>query len=382
MARPAVSPTSSVFPGLTLLLARAVTGSAAATIVDVLETRLGGGRAAVVLDLDLLERNGLEREGPFSGANFERWLADHALEALRSSAIRSETRTRFPVFVVGALEEPFPRRAGLGLPTRIRRALGRLAMPRGLEPIPVAIWTLPDRWTPLLGAELFAWLKEFAAVLGAPEGSSHDYALSFILGRSGHHAPALGDRLSHSDHALAERVAEFIAACHTTRVLDWVFAAVRGLQRRGRFCSLGIAPVTVEGRPGDEEPWLRALNESAILWPTSPPAHAREERVAHGLLGVRHNASVPERFHGWERISPVDDAAVPSTPWICRLGWGLEPRNLLGASNWREHYLRLPIERRRELHVMRGAVDWADPLDAPTTATPVAEINEPVLPVL
>lgn len=349
--------------------------------VDTLEARLGEDRAAGILDLDLLERNGLERNGPFSRANFERWLAEQALEAVRAGAADSESRTRFPIFVVGALDQSLPRRSGLGLPARIRRALGRITLPRGVEPLPVAIWTLPERWTPLQGAELFAWLKEFTAALGAPDVTSQEFSLSLLLGRSGLHAPEAGDCLSHSDHGLARQAAEFIAACHTTRALDWALAAGRGLHRRGRFYSLGIAPIA-QGHTGDDGPWLTARRQSPVLWPTSPPTNAREERVAHGLLGIRHHALTPEALHGWERVPPIDDGADPSRQWLCRLAFGLEPRNLLGAADWREHYLRLPVERRRELHSVADAADWADPLDSPTAVVPEAVMNEPVFPVL
>jgi hypothetical protein len=333
------------------------------------EARLGRGRGAVVLDHDLLERNGIAGTGPLARVKFERWLAGQGLDALRAGAGEAQRWTRLPVFVVGALEEPLTRRAGLALPERVFAALGRIPLPRGVEPLPVAIWMLPERWTPLQGAELFAWLKEFSAALAAAgEGlaAGRGYALNLVLGRSDVHDEGSGAVLNYTDQALALRAAEFVAACHTGRTLDWALAAGRGVHRQGRFHSLGIAPLAPESLGDGRGALERALERSRVLWPTAVPARTHSEWVGCAVIGARRDDPLPESLDGWNRVAPIEGGASPPGCWLCRLAFGLEPRDLLGAEDWRRHYSGMPSRHRGGLHAEAARAELPDPLGRPS----------------
>lgn len=376
---------SAVLPGLTLLLARPVPGSAAAAFRELIRARLGQGSGSVVLDQDLLERSGMAAGGPFSRANFERWLAWQALEALRAGGAERRVRARFPIFVVGFLTEPLMRRGALELPAQLSAALGRITLPRGMEPLPIALWLLPDRWTPLQGAELFAWLKEFAGALdtaGEELEARRGYTLNLVLGRSEIHGPESGGVLNHSDHALALRAAEFITACHTTRALDWALAVGRGMHRHGRFHSLGIAPLPPPAQRGGRDALAQALLGSQVLWPTESPTHHSVAWVGRAVIGVRVDDPPEEPLEGWDRVTPIEEAVDPPGRWLCRLAFGLEPRDLLGAEDWRGHYRRLPTERRRELHGVPTGAELPDPLARPAIDEIEQDTWSPVLPVL
>lgn len=372
-------PAATVLPGLTLLLARPAPGDAGAAFAERLEERVGRNAGAVLLDLDTLERAGLTRTGPLGRASFEHWLSIRAHEAIRASTSGEGGWARFPVFVVGSLNEPLARKHGLGLPERLRAAIARIPLPRGVEPLPIGIWLVPGRWTPLEGAELFAWLKEFAATLAKlDEDAAHErgYALNLLLGRSDVDAPASTGALSRPDHDLAARAAEFVAACHRCRTLDWVLAAGRGRHRHDRFHALGIAAIaTDEGR--DETSALAdAKARSRILWPTSTPTTPSDEWIARAILGAR---AAP--LDGWDRVAPLGRMSPPDR-WLCRLAFGLDVRDVVGALDWRAHYRRLPEALRRELHAEPDAAHLPDPLERPEAPEPTERAPEPEHPIL
>lgn len=376
-----------VLPGLTLLLSRSVPGSAGAAFVKTLEARVGRDSGAVVLHRDALERNGVSRTGPLGRASFERWLSERALAALRRGTVGAEGRARFPIFVVGSLDEALARRHGMELPERLRGAIGRISLPRGVEPLLVGIWLLPDRWTPLEGAELFAWLKEFAASLADMERESErrrGYTLDLVLGRSDVQAPAVPGRLSRPDHDLATRAAEFVAACHACRTLDWVLAAGRGLHHHGRFHSLGITWMGATASHADPGTVTDALDRSQVLWPTAAPTERRDEWVARAVLGVGTDDPLAAQLEGWDRVALLLPATSRFGAWLCRLAFGLNARDLIGCENWRAHYRRMPAELRRELHSSAAASELPDPLErpAPPVEEEAAESDRPLLPVL
>jgi hypothetical protein len=361
-----------VHPGLVLLLAEPVVRGPADEFIRAFRARLGDHPAVRVLDFRELRSGGFPPEqGSFLGqVKFERWLADRAAEVLSVSGAVRSARGRFLVTVVGLLSDEPSRRYSISVLPYIQNAFRRMMLPADIEPSIVGVSVLPERWTSLEAAGLFAWLKEFSGVLRLPaRPGTPRYTMATVIGRARATDRDADEPHTNPDVELARAAAEFTAACHTSGVVDWVRANERGRTNEKHFHTYGIAALT--------EAELRVQVElSRVLWPVLRDLRPRSGRaVTRALVG---GAEFAEPYlEGWDRV-PAAPTTSTERAWLLRLAGGLEPADLIGAEEWRFRYERLPLGTRASLHGIAQALDWPDPLARPVTTTPTAE-PEPVL---
>jgi hypothetical protein len=246
-----------------------------------------------------------------------------------------------------------------------------------MHPTLVGVWSLPAVWSPADGAELFAWLKEFARAVrparhdspgGADAGAATTltagYTLATVIGRSDAHERALGRAVPLDDAGLLAKAAELVAACCSSRLIDWALAL-----RRGRMDATGFSAFGIEARATGGVPpaWDAGApeGESRILWPIDPPARSDRALVAHRAvagMGVEPGGPRAE----WDVVEAT--GAASTMGWLVQMAHGLEPSELLGARHWRRFYTLLAPEQRRAAHTVPEALAWPDPLEPPRDA--------------
>ena len=361
-------------PALVLLLADPTAGRPARAFVDALDERLGGGSYRV-LPLAELRRAGLEATAASAlrRIELERFLA-REIAALVGGPGALAPRARMNVFIVGGLSEPWGRRHAYTLPLIIGGALSRVALPRAMHPTLVGVWSLPAVWSPADGAELFAWLKEFARAVrpwhddaaghGSADAMAAGYTLATVIGRSDAHERALGRAVPLDDAGLLATAAELVAACCSSRLIDWALAL-----RRGRMDATGFSAFGIEARATGGFPvaWEAGApeGESRILWPVDPPARTERTLVAHRAIagmGVEPGGTREE----WDVVEAT--GAASTMGWLVQMAHGLDPSELLGARHWRRFYTLLAEEQRRAAHTVPEALAWPDPLEPPRDA--------------
>lgn len=360
-----------VHPGLVLLLAEAVARGPADEFMRAFRTRLGEHPAVSVLDFRELRAGGFPPEpGSFLGqVKFERWLADRAAEILSASGAVRSAGGRFTITVVGLLGEAPSRRYSISVLPYIQNAFRRMMLPADMEPSIMGVSVLPERWTSLEAAGLYAWLKEFSGVLCLPpHPGTPRYSMATVIGRA--HATDRESREPRTDPdvELARAAAEFTAACQTSGVIDWVRANERGRTNERHFHAYGITALT--------EAEVRVQVElSRVLWPVLRDLRPRSGRaVMRALVGAAPFAE--PYLEGWERV-PAAPTTSTQHAWLLRLAGGLTPADLIGAEEWQFRYDRLPIGTRAALHGIPQALDWPDPLARPVTSSTADP--EPVL---
>lgn len=362
-------PTSAgVHPGLVLLMADPVARGPADEFLRTLRARLGDAPAVRVLDFRELRSGGFPPErGSFLGQmKFERWLGERVADALGAPGAVRSARGRFLVTIVGLLCEESARRHSVGILPYVQSAFRRLMPAAGIDPAILGVSVVPERWTSLEAAGLYAWLKEFSGVLRrAPRPGTPRYTLATVIARACATDRDVREPQTPPDIELARSAAEFTAACQTSGVVDWIRAGDRGRMDDMRFHAYGIAPLT------DSE--LRVQVElSRVLWPVLRDLRPRSGRlVARALVG---RAQFAEPFlEGWERV-PASPPPAVERAWLLRMARGLSPSDLVGAEEWKFRYDRLPLAARISLHGITEALEWPDPLALPEpTPTPQPE---------
>ena len=343
-------------PGLVCVLAESTThGSPGPVFVRTLKRSLGDAPTVAILDLAELRRAGLpgKSAGALDRLRFENEIASRAAECLRAAEGAEATRSRFLVVIVAFLNELVARQHAVALLPLVEGALRRIAFPRSVEPSIVGIHLLPDRWTALEGASLFAWLKEFHYALrlsATGQVPARSYAMAAAIGRSDTDSAGTGHRLGYGEDEMASAAAEFVAASLHCRVLDEVLAARRGRKRQARFDAFGIEPLN-----GDDS-FDEAVARSRVLWPVAPLARPG---TSGGLLQAVAGRSDPPS--GWTSVDGCETDGSPA--WAIQVASGLSATDTIGAEVWRSHYLTLSAEERREIHGIPAAVDWPDPFD-------------------
>lgn len=349
-----------VHPGLVLVLAEPVARRAADEFLGAFRQRLQEHPAVAVLDWRDLESGGFPpARGSFLGQiRFERWLADRAKEVLRAPGAVRNARGRFLVTVVALLSEEPARRHSVAILPYVQNALGRLLLPT-LEPSIVGVSVLPERWSSREAAELYAWLKEFGGVLRAQDHPTIPrYTLATVIGRARAADPETAAPRTDPEAELARAAGEFVAACQTSGLVDWVRAAERGRPERPHFHSYGIAPLD------NTEQRIQA-ELSDVLWPVLRDVRPRSGRaVLRALVGEARFAE--PYLEAWERV-PAAPSTAGERAWLLRMAGGLDPADVLGAEEWRFRYERLPESVRSVLHGIPEAVAWPDPLALPVS---------------
>ncbi len=364
-------PRNGAQPALVLLLSDPPAGATARGFLDVLRTRLGHGAACHVLALDELRQEGLDSAPNqlLHRVELERYIA-REIAILVSDSHAIPPRARLPLFVVGNLSERAGRQHASLLLTVLLGALTHVALPRGLDPVTIGIWTLPAVWSAADGAELFAWLKELATTVGVTLGGDGigpqpRYVLATVLGRSDAHERGPEPALPRGDVALLEKAAELVAACTATRLLDWVAATRRGRPHAQGLLGFGIEAVPSAAAPLDDGEIARLTEASRILWPVD--AHAGDAFVARAVAGGNGRLT---RLRNWERIVGIGEGGT-GAEWLVQMASGLQLCNLIGAAQWRRFYQLLSSEQQRAAHTIPEAADWPDPLESTHQRRPV-----------
>ncbi|HEX6040231.1 hypothetical protein [Longimicrobium sp.] len=357
---PSVSP--HVHPGLVLLVAEPVARQPADEFLRALRARLGDNPTVGVLDFRELRAGGFPpAPASFLGqVKFERWLADRATDVLRASGAVRSAHGKFLVTVVGLLCEESSRRYSVSVLPYIQNAFRRIALPAGIEPSIVGVSVLPERWTSLEAAGLFAWLKEFNGALRlAGRPGMPRYTMATVIARARATDRDEEEAVTEPETELARAAAEFTAACHTSGVVDWARANERGRANGTHFHTYGITSLS--------ESDLRVQVElSQVLWPVLRDVRPRSGRaVTRALVGASDFAE--PYLEGWERIPAARVAG--GRAWLLRMAAGLQPEDLIGAEEWRFRYDRLPVATRASLHGIHEALDWPDPLTRPAPAS-------------
>lgn len=357
-------PPSGVNPGLVLVLGEPVARGPVDAFLTTFRRRLGGHPAVTVLDWRDLAEGGFPppHDSFMRRMRFERWVADRVDEVLAASGAVRNARGRFLVSVVGLLSEARSRRHAVEVLPYLHFAFPRINS-AGLEPTLVGVTALPQRWSALQAAELFAWLREFSGVLRAkPHPGVPRYTLAMLIGRGRALDRDEVEPKTDADVELARAAAEFAAACHSSALVDWVRGTERGRPGAPHFHSYGILPLS--------EAEVRIQAESSqVLWPVLRDHHPRSGRaVLRALVG---GADFAEPYlEAWERI-PTAPAADGARAWLLRLAGGLDAADVVGADEWRSRYLRLPPELRVALHGVPEAAGWPDPLAAPASRSTI-----------
>lgn len=339
-------------PGLVLVLGKSGRGSVGATIRARLDSRLGRDPSVAVVGLQDLTQS--DHAGELPGAlervRIERTLADRVRVALEKAHAHADGR-RLVVAVMAVLSDPEARRQAVWVLPMIESALRRVALPRSMDPALVGIHILPRHWTPLQGAGLYAWLKEFTRLISAPDSiPRRGYTLPLVVGHSDHDAAGGGSRIAFPEHELCISSADFAAACFQLQIVDEVMAWQRGQNRRDPFSAFGIAPFR------DFADAEQGALGSRILWPVD--ASIRPARDKEVLKLSTANISQEWRQVGGSASAQATDQ------WAIQIACGLHPEDIIGAEMWRTHYLGLAEEERRALHGIADAADWDDPLDS------------------
>lgn len=419
-------PPIDVHPGLVLLFAESVAREPADDFLRAFHARVGNHPAVGVLDFRALKAGGfpLNDGGPLPRSQFERWLADRAAQCLRASGAIRAARGRFLVTVVSLLCEEPSRRHSIAVLPYIDSALRRIGLPAGLEPSILGVSVLPERWTALQAAGLFAWLKEFHGVLGvdsfihAANGSKGGEAgngANGAAGNGGGQANVSGEvpAAEHEPDARAEAAGtlgtsggngrgpalrraappRYTAAVMVgrARAADYEVEEARSDPDRalaraaGEFVAACQCTQVVDWLQGAERGRRRGpafhafgispltpevevgaqVELSQVLWPVSLADHRRNGRtVTRALVG---DAIHSEPFlEEWERVPSVASPGRPDRSWLLRVAGGLHPADVIRAEEWRTRYLSLPEARRRSLHGIPGAEAWPDPFERDT----------------
>jgi hypothetical protein len=357
-------PPSGVHPGLVLVLGEPVARGPADEFLAAFRRRLGAHPSVAVLDWrDLVDGGFPPPHGSFMRRmRFERWMADRVDEVLAAAGAVRNARGRFLVTVVGLLSEAQSRRHAVEVLPYVHFAFPRINA-AGLEPTLVGVTALPQRWSALQAAELFAWLKEFSGVLRAnPHPGVPRYTLATLIGRARALDREEEEPKTDADVELARAAAEFAAACHTSALVDWVRGTERGRPGAPHFHSYGIMPLN--------EAEARVQAElSQVLWPVLRDLRPRSGRaVLRALVG---GADFAEPYlEAWERI-PTAPAGDRARAWLLRMAGGLDPADVVGAEEWRSRYLRMPADLRAALHGVPEAAGWPDPLAAPASRSTI-----------